>query len=418
MENLIRKWTESSLIIRILCGLGIGTILGIIFKKYDVIGFPGELFIKALRGIAPILVFALVASNLSKAGEGIGNRFKIIIFLYLVSTFLSAIIAVSANFIFPVKMPINETKDKMFASSDNNNLGDILKNIFLSIFENPLVSLSQGGYLGILFWAIIIGYCLKKNAKESTLNMLSDFSDVISLIVRGIIQFAPIGIMCLIYTAVAENGIKIFYKYGKLILLDVSCVFIVTFITNPLIVFIILRSNPYPLILTCLKESGLTAFLTRSSAANIPVNLRLCEKLGLDKDFYSVSIPLGSTINMGGSAITISVMTLTLCNKLGINVSIDKSIVLTFISTLAACGTSGVSGGSLLLIPMACSLFGISDEDSEKAIHVGFIIDVIQDSCATALNSSSDVVFTATADYFEKNKKGEKSYNLREIVND
>ena len=418
MENLVRKWTESSLILRILCGLGIGTILGIIFKKNDVIGFPGELFIKALRGIAPILVFTLVASNLSRAGEGIGNRFKIIIILYMISTFLSAIIAVCANYIFPVKMPINETKDKMLASSDNNNLGDILKNIFLNIVENPLVSLSQGGYLGILFYAIIIGYCLKKNAKESTLNILTDISDVISLIVRGIIQFAPIGIMCLIYTAVAENGIKIFYKYGKLILLDVSCVFIVAFITNPFIVFILLRRNPYPLILTCLKESGITAFLTRSSAANIPVNLRLCEKLGLDKDFYSVSIPLGSTINMGGSAITISVMTLTLCNKLGIHVSIDKSIVLTFISTLAACGTSGVSGGSLLLIPMACSLFGISDEDAEKAIHVGFIIDVIQDSCATALNSSSDVVFTATADYYEKNKEGEKNTNLREIVNE
>ena len=222
--------------------------------------------------------------------------------------------------------------------------------------------------------------------------------------------------MALVYTAVAENGIKIFYKYGKLILLEVSCVLIVAFITNPLIVAIILRSNPYPLILKCIKESGITAFLTRSSAANIPVNLRLCEKLGLDKDFYSISIPLGSTINMGGSAITISVMTLSLCNKLGIKVSIDKSIVLTLISTLAACGTSGVTGGSLLLIPMACSLFGISDEDSQKAIYVGFIIDVIQDSCATALNSSSDVVFTATAEYYEKNKKGEKNnIILREI---
>ena len=197
MENLVRKWTESSLILRILCGLGIGTILGIIFKKYDVIGFPGELFIKALRGIAPILVFTLVASNLSRAGEGIGNRFKIIIILYMISTFLSAMIAVCANYIFPVKMPINETKDKMLASSDNNNLGDILKNIFLNIVENPLVSLSQGWYLGILFYAIIIGYCLKKNAKESTLNILTDISDVISLIVRGIIQFAPINIICL-----------------------------------------------------------------------------------------------------------------------------------------------------------------------------------------------------------------------------
>jgi serine/threonine transporter len=331
MDYLIKKWTESNLILKIICGFVIGTVLGILIKKNEYLGLPGELFIKALRGIAPILVFALVSSYLSKANKGIGNRFKIAIILYLLCTFLSALIAVCASFICKIKMPLkmDEPEDFQYTNEedndDDNSIGKILKNILLKIFENPLISLSQGEYLGILFWAIVIGYCLKKKSNESTINMLSDFADVMSFIVRGIIQFAPIGIMGLVYNSVSESGLKIFYDYGKLILIDVVCVFIIIFIINPFLVAIVLRRNPYPLIFRCLWESGITAFFTRSSAANIPVNLELCKKLGLDKDFYSISIPLGATINMGGAAINITIMTLSLCYGLDIKVKLGSS---------------------------------------------------------------------------------------------
>ena len=422
MDYLIKKWTESNLILKIICGFVIGTVLGILIKKNEYLGLPGELFIKALRGIAPILVFALVSSYLSKANKGIGNRFKIAIILYLLCTFLSALIAVCASFICKIKMPLkmDEPEDFQYTNEedndDDNSIGKILKNILLKIFENPLISLSQGEYLGILFWAIVIGYCLKKKSNESTINMLSDFADVMSFIVRGIIQFAPIGIMGLVYNSVSESGLKIFYDYGKLILIDVVCVFIIIFIINPFLVAIVLRRNPYPLIFRCLWESGITAFFTRSSAANIPVNLELCKKLGLDKDFYSISIPLGATINMGGAAINITIMTLSLCYGLDIKVKLGSSFFLCIVSTLAACGTSGVTGGSLLLIPTACSLFGIEDKYSEQAISIGFIIGIIQDSCETALNSSSDVVFTATAEYYERKKNGEQINKLGEFI--
>ena len=421
MDKLIKKWTESNLIVKILCGFVIGTILGSIIKKNDYLGLPGELFVKALRGIAPILVFALVSSYLSRANKGIGNRFKITIILYLLCTFISALLAVCASFMFKVKIPLDNLEDSSDTGDDSkddedNSIGNILKKILIKIFENPLVSLSEGEYLGILFWSIVIGYCLKKKAEKSTLDMLSDFADIMSLIVKGIIQFAPIGIMGLVYNSVSESGIRIFYDYGKLILLEVGCVFIVIFIINPILVTIVLRRNPYPLIMKCLWESGLTAFFTRSSAANIPVNLELCKKLGLDKDFYSISIPLGATINMGGASINISIMTLSLCFALDKKVNFGSSLILSIISTLAACGTSGVTGGSLLLIPTACSLFGIEDKYSNEAISIGFIIGVIQDSCETTLNSSSDVVFTATAEYYERKKKGEEINNLGEYI--
>ncbi len=421
MEKLIKKWTESNLIIKILCGFVIGAILGSFIKKNDYLGLPGELFVKALRGIAPILVFVLVSSDLSRANKGIGNRFKITIILYLLCTFISALLAVCASFMFKVKIPLDNLEDSSDTGDDSkddedNSIGNILKKILIKIFENPLVSLSEGEYLGILFWSIVIGYCLKKKAEKSTLDMLSDFADIMSLIVKGIIQFAPIGIMGLVYNSVSESGIRIFYDYGKLILLEVGCVFIVIFIINPILVTIVLRRNPYPLIMRCLWESGITAFFTRSSAANIPVNLELCKKLGLDKDFYSISIPLGATINMGGASINISIMTLSLCFALDKKVNFGSSLILSIISTLAACGTSGVTGGSLLLIPTACSLFGIEDKYSNEAISIGFIIGVIQDSCETTLNSSSDVVFTATAEYYERKKKGEEINNLGEYI--
>ena len=375
MDGLIKKWTESNLIAKILCGFVIGAILGCFIKNNDYLGLPGELFVKALRGIAPILVFVLVSSDLSRANKGIGNRFTITIILYLLCTFLSALLAVCASFLFKVEMPLNNLEDSSdsddnLKDDENYSMGKILKNILLKIFDNPLVSLSKGEFLGILFWAVIIGYCLKIKSEKSTLDMLSDFAELMSLIVKGIIQFAPIGIMGLVFNSVSNSGLRIFYDYGKLILLGVSCVFIVLFIINPILVTIVLRRNPYPLIMRCLWESGITAFFTRSSAANIPVNLELCKKLGLDKDFYSISIPLGATINMGGASINISILTLSLCYALKKKVNFGSSLILSIVSTLAACGTSGVAGGSLLLIPTACSLFGIEDKYSNEAISI------------------------------------------------
>ena len=412
MNKFIKKWTESSLILKILIGLIIGAILGIAVPQIEILGLPGELFVSALKAIAPLLVFVLVASALSKAGEGIGSRFKTVIVLYIFSTFLSAMVAVTGSFLFPVTMHLTEAGNV----TAPGGLGEVISNMLLNIFANPLLSLSQGDYLGILFWAIVFGICLKKVATSHTKTVLVECAEAISMVVRGIIQFAPIGIMSLVFSAVSESGLSIFVQYGQLILLLVGCIATVALITDPLIAAVALRRNPYPLVFTCLKESGITAFFTRSSAANIPVNMRLCERLGLDKDFYSISIPLGATINMEGAAITITIMTLAVCHTLGIVVDLPTTIILCVISTLAAAGSSGVAGGSLLLIPMACSLFGIPADISMQAIAVGFIIGVIQDSCETALNSSGDALFSATAEYHDRVKAGEPVNFLGEFA--
>ena len=412
MNKFIKKWTESSLILKILIGLIIGAILGIAVPQIEILGLPGELFVSALKAIAPLLVFVLVASALSKAGEGIGSRFKTVIVLYIFSTFLSAMVAVTGSFLFPVTMHLTEAGNV----TAPGGLGEVISNMLLNIFANPLLSLSQGDYLGILFWAIVFGICLKKVATSHTKTVLFECAEAISMVVRGIIQFAPIGIMSLVFSAVSESGLSIFVQYGQLILLLVGCIATVALITDPLIAAVALRRNPYPLVFTCLKESGITAFFTRSSAANIPVNMSLCERLGLDKDFYSISIPLGATINMEGAAITITIMTLAVCHTLGIVVDLPTTIILCVISTLAAAGSSGVAGGSLLLIPMACSLFGIPADISMQAIAVGFIIGVIQDSCETALNSSGDALFSATAEYHDRAKAGEPVNFLGEFA--
>lgn len=412
MNKYVEKWVESSLILKILIGLIIGAILGLAVPQYEMIGLLGQLFVSALKAIAPLLVFVLVASALSKAGEGIRSRFKTVIVLYIFSTFLSAMVAVTGSFLFPVSMHLTQA-GKVTAPG---GLSEVISNMLLNIFTNPLQSLSQGDYLGILFWAIVFGICLKQVGSPTTKNVFEDCANATSLIVKGIIQFAPIGIMSLVFSAVAENGLSIFIQYGQLILLLVACIGTVALITDPLIAAFALRRNPYPLVFTCLKESGITAFFTRSSAANIPVNMRLCERLGLDKDFYSISIPLGATINMEGAAITITIMTLAVCHTLGISVDLPTTIVLCIISTLAAAGSSGVAGGSLLLIPMACSLFGIPADISMQAIAVGFIIGVIQDSCETALNSSGDALFSATAEYHDRAKAGEQVNFLGEFA--
>ena len=401
--DIIKKWTESSLILKIIIGLVIGAILGLLVPEWTIIGFPGEIFVSALKSIAPILVFVLVASAISKARSGIGSRYKTVIILYLFSTFLSAMVAVMGSYLFPVTIHLTTAS----TATAPGALQDVIMGMILKIFSNPIKSLAEGEYLGILFWSIILGIALKMVASDTTKDVITDIAEAVTKVVRFIIQCAPIGIMGLVFTSVSQSGLSIFTEYGQLILLLVGCIAFVAFVTDPLIAGIALRRNPYPLVLTCLRESGITAFFSRSSAANIPVNMNLCERLGIDRDFFSISIPLGSTINMEGAAITITVMTLATCHTIGISVPLPVTIILCVISTLAACGASGVAGGSLLLIPMACSLFGISQDISMQVVAVGFIIGVIQESCETALNSAGDALFSATAEYYNRAKNGE-----------
>ncbi|WP_295603010.1 serine/threonine transporter SstT [uncultured Methanobrevibacter sp.] len=410
--DIVKKWIESSLILKIIIGLVIGAILGILVPGWKIIGFPGEIFVSALKAIAPILVFFLVASAISKARAGIGSRYRTVIILYIFSTFLSAMVAVVGSYLFPVTVHLSQAS----TATAPNALGDVISDMILNIFSNPIHSLVEANYLGILFWAIVLGIALKSIASDSTKDVVTDFANAITKVVRYIIQCAPIGIMGLVFTSVSESGLGIFTQYGQLILLLVGCIAFVAFVTDPLISGIALRRNPYPLVLTCLRESGITAFFSRSSAANIPVNMTLCERLGIDRDFFSISIPLGSTINMEGAAITITVMTLATCHTLGISVPLPITIVLCVISTLAACGASGVAGGSLLLIPMACSMFGISQDISMQVVAVGFIIGVIQDSCETALNSAGDALFSATAEYYNRRKAGEPMNYMGEFA--
>lgn len=412
MINIVDKWTHSSLILKIVIGLIIGAVLGILVPDWEIIGFPGEIFVSALKAIAPILVFVLVASAISKARGGIGSRFKTVIILYLFSTFLSAMVAIIASTMFPVTIHLSAASN----ATAPTGLGGVMSDMALMVFSNPVDLLAEGQYLGILFWSIVFGIALKMVASDTTKDVITDLADAVTLIVRGIIQFAPIGIMGLVFTSVSQSGIGIFTEYGQLILLLVGCIAFVAFVTDPIISAVALRRNPYPLVFTCLRESGITAFFSRSSAANIPVNMRLCERLGLDRDFFSISIPLGATINMEGAAITITVMTLAVCHTMGIHVPLPVTIILCIISTIGACGASGVAGGSLLLIPMACSLFGISADVAMQAVAVGFIIGVIQDSCETALNSAGDALFSATAEYHDRAKRGEDMKFLGEFA--
>ena len=402
--GLIEGYLKMSLVLRIVIGLVIGALLGIFCPFLSAVGILGDVFVGALKAIAPVLVFFLVLSSVAKAREGIGARFRTVIILYMLSTLLAAVVAVVGSYIFPVSMVLTEAAE----STPPKGIEEVLGNLFTNMVSNPINSLSSGNYMGVLFWAIVLGVALKKLNRKSTIDMMTDLADMTSMAVGAIIQFAPFGILGLVFKSVEESGLGIFTTYGRLLLLLVGCMLVVALIVDPLIAAIYLRRNPYPLVFRCLKESGLTAFFTRSSAANIPVNMQLCKRLGLDEDFYSVSIPLGATINMDGAAITINVMTLAVCHTMGIEVDIPTAIMLSVLATLAACGASGVAGGSLLLIPMACSLFGIGQDVAMQAVAVGFIIGVVQDSVETALNSSGDVMFAATAEFHDRLKRGEK----------
>lgn len=404
MKQLVKKWNELSLIIRILIGLVLGTILGVVAPGLTVISVLGDVFVGALKAIAPVLVFILVMSSLANAKGGVGKRFSRVIGLYLLSTCLAAFVAVIGCFLFPVTIQLTDAVDNAAPTGIWEVLGTLLTNMV----QNPVSAVMNGNYIGILTWSIIFGLALKSLAADATKQAVKDFSDAVSQAVRWIINCAPFGILGLVFTNVSTSGLEIFTEYGKLLALLVGCMLAVALIVDPLVVAICLKRNPYPLVFKCFKESGVTAFFTRSSAANIPVNMNLCERLGLDKDFYSVSIPLGATINMDGAAITITVMALTVANTMGIAVDIPTAFILAVIATLGACGASGVAGGSLLLIPLACSLFGISNDIAMQAVAVGFIIGVVQDSLETAINSSGDVMFAATAEFMDWQKEGKE----------
>lgn len=399
VATILGKWTEISLVFRILIGLVIGAILGLAVPGWSSIGILGVVFVSALKAVAPVLVAVLVAASIAKAGGGLGPRFRLLILLYMLSTFAASMVAVTGSFLFPVTLNLQDT---LMAAQAPGALKDVFTNLLTGMVANPLTAISTANYIAILFWAILVGLALKLKASEATVNVVGDFAEVTTLVVRWIIQCAPFGILGLVFTTVSENGLDIFTTYGQLLLLLIGCMLFNALVLNPLIAFVMLRKNPYPLVLACLRESGLQAFFTRSSAANIPVNMNLCRKLGLDKDFYAVSIPLGATVNMGGAAVTITVMTLAVAHTVGIEVSFGSAVLLSALATLAACGTSGVAGGSLLLVPMACSFFGIGNDVAMQAVAIGFIIGVVQDSLETAINSSSDVFFTAVAESFDR----------------
>ena len=405
MKAIGKIWNGTSLIVKILIGLVLGTLFGLLTPQATFLSILGDLFVGALKGIAPLLVFVLVISSLANASGGIGKRFTTVIALYLASTLIASVIAVIASFIFPLSIKLT-TGD--IGSTPPGGLLEIFRSILNNIVQNPLAAIGSANYVGVLAWAVMLGLAFKAFASQNLKTSLQNISDAVSQVVRWIIGLAPFGILGLVFTAVSTSGLSIFADYGRLLLLLVGTMAFVTFVSNPLIVGLTLRRNPYPLVFKCLRESGITAFFTRSSAANIPVNMSLCERLGLDKDFYSVSIPLGATINMDGAAVVITVMTLTAAQTLGVSVSFVSAIVLSILATLGACGTSGVAGGSLLLIPMACSMFGINNDIAMQVVAVGFIISVIQDSCETAINSSGDVLFTATAEFREWIKNGRK----------
>ena len=401
MKRIIRAWNKASLIKRILIGMLLGASLGLLFPSLSGLGILGDLFVGGLKAIAPVLVFTLVANALSQHQKGQDTNMKTVIFLYLLGTFAAALVAVLASFLFPVQITLSSASTEI---APPDGIGQVLSNLLLNLVDNPLNAVVKANYIGILSWAVVFGLAMREASKNSK-ELLKTMAGVTSKIVEWIINLAPFGIMGLVFKTISDKGITSLANYGILLGLLITTMAFVAFVINPLIAFLFMRKNPYPLVLKCLRVSGITAFFTRSSAANIPVNMKLCQDLGLNPDTYSVSIPLGSTINMAGAAVTINILTLAAVNTLGIPVDFGTAFVLSVVAAIAACGASGIAGGSLLLIPVACSLFGISNDVAMQVVGVGFVIGVVQDSCETALNSSTDVLFTAVAEYASARKK-------------
>ncbi len=404
MRHFISVWNRTSLIKRIIIGVILGLILGIACPKLSGIAILGDLFVGGLKAVAPLLVFVLVANALSQHEKGQKTNMSTVVGLYLIGTLAAALVAVLVNYIFPLKLTLDNVAETDLSAPEG--VAEVFKDLLLKVVDNPVNAVASANYIGVLAWAVVFGLAMR-NVSQQTKELLQTMAEVTSQVVRWIISLAPFGILGLVFNTISDNGIGILANYGFLIVTLVGTMVFVALVVNPLIAFIMIRQNPYPLVFRCLKESGLTAFFTRSSAANIPVNMKLCEDLGLNKDTYSVSIPLGATINMAGAAITINVLTLAAVNTLGISVDFPTAFLLSVIAAVSACGASGVAGGSLLLIPVACSLFGISNDLAMQVVGVGFIVGVVQDSCETALNSSTDVLFTAVAEksVWGKNKK-------------
>ncbi|WP_270335000.1 serine/threonine transporter SstT [Streptococcus salivarius] len=395
MKRFISTWNRTSLIKRIAIGVVVGAVLGLLVPKFTVIGLLGDMFVGGLKAIAPLLVFALVANALSQTREGQQSNMKTVIVLYLFGTFAAALTAVISHYIFPISLKLGAAAATKATAPQG--VGEVFKDLLLKMVDNPVNALAQANYIGVLVWAVVFGFAIR-TASNHTKDLLNTLAEVTSQIVRWIINLAPFGILGLVFNTISENGVGVLADYGVLILVLVGTMAFVALVVNPIIAFVMMGKNPFPLVFRCLKDSGITAFFTRSSAANIPVNLQLCKDLGLNPDTYSVSIPLGSTINMAGAAVTINVLTLAAVTTLGIQVDFATALILSVVSAISACGASGIAGGSLLLVPVACSLFGISNDLAMQVVGVGFIVGVIQDSCETALNSSTDVLFTAVAE--------------------
>ncbi len=402
MKKLVAAWSSLSLIKRILIGLAIGILLGLFAPKdLAAISLLGDLFVGALKAIAPLLVFFLVINALARTKAP--SSMKTVMVLYIVSTLTASLAAVAVSALFPITLTLEGIEAA--SQSSPSNIAEVLTTLITNAVANPVDALASANYIGILTWSVVLGIAIRYT-NDSVKDVFSGLSHAISIVVRWVIACAPFGIMGLVYTSLSNNGPEIFIEYGQLLAILLGCMFFIALIVDPLLVFIAIRKNPYPLVLRCLKDSGLTAFFTRSSAANIPVNMTLCQKLGINKKTYSVSIPLGSVINMAGAAVTISVMSMATVHTLGIAIDPIVAVILCVLAAVSACGASGVAGGSLLLIPLCCSLFGISADIAMQVVGVGFVIGVIQDSVETALNSASDAIFTATADYRERRLAG------------
>lgn len=402
MKALYERWTATSLPKRILGGMILGAVLGMVIPQAVGISILGNLFVNALKGIAPLLVFFLVISSLCQAKQSHGGIIRTVVCLYLFNTLLGAVIAVVASKLFPITLTLAQAAEE---TSAPQGIAEVLQTLLLNVVKNPITSIAEANYIGILAWAVLFGVAMR-GASERTKEIMDNFAVALSKVVTWIINFAPFGILGLVFDTVSTNGLQVFTEYGRLLAVLVGSMLFIYFVTNPILVYWCIHQNPFPLIFKCLKRSAVTAFFTRSSAANIPINMEVCEEMGLDKNTYSVTIPLGATINMNGAAVTITVMTLAAANTLGIPVDIPTAIILSVLSALSACGSSGVAGGSLLLIPLACSLFGISSDVAMQVIGVGFIIGVVQDSVETALNSSCDLLLSAAAQFREWRKEG------------
>lgn len=396
MRSIVDAYLRLGLVPLIVLALVIGTTIGVVAPSFGLsLGILGSIFVGALKAVAPILVFVLVLAAVSNQRIGTDSRIKPIIFLYLLGTFSAALVAVGASFMFPTELVLNNIESVEQAAPQS--LREVLTNLVMNLVANPVASLANANYMGILTWAVLIGLALR-HVTETTLRVVSDLGMAVTSVVKWIIALAPFGILGLVASTVAETGIQALVGYARLLAVLVGSMLFIALVMNPIIVAVMTRKNPYPLVFTCLRESGVTAFFTRSSAANIPVNMNLARKLGLSEDTYSVSIPLGSAINMAGAAITINILTLAAAHTLGIEVSFGAAVLLAIVGSLSACGASGVAGGSLLLIPLACNLFNIPNDIAMQVVAIGFIIGVVQDSAETALNSSTDVLFTAAAD--------------------